>query len=50
MTDQAYDERDDEREARDAARDPTERDEEGKPYDLRATPGGQGGAGLAARR
>jgi hypothetical protein len=33
MTDQAYDERDDEREARDAARYPTERDEEGKPYD-----------------
>ena len=32
MTDQAYDERDDEREAREAARGLTERDEEGKPY------------------
>ena len=32
MTDQAYDERDDEREAREAARGPTEQDEEGKPY------------------
>jgi hypothetical protein len=31
MTDQAYDERDDEREAREAARGPTERHEEGKP-------------------
>jgi hypothetical protein len=33
MTDQAHDERDDEREARDAARDPTARDAEGKPQD-----------------
>jgi hypothetical protein len=33
MTDQAYDERDDEREARKAARGPTERDEEGKQLD-----------------
>jgi hypothetical protein len=33
MTDQAYDERDDEREARGAAGGPTERDEEGKPHD-----------------
>jgi hypothetical protein len=32
MTDQAYDEREDEREAREAARGPTERDEEGEPY------------------
>ena len=32
MTDQAYDERDDEREAQEEARGPTERHEEGKPY------------------
>ena len=32
MTDQLYDERDDERESQEAARGPTEREEEGKPY------------------
>jgi hypothetical protein len=32
MTDQAYDERDDERAAQDAARGPTERDEEGRSH------------------
>jgi hypothetical protein len=33
MTDEAYDERDDEREAQEAARGQTERDEEGKACD-----------------
>lgn len=32
MTDQTYDEREDERDAGDAARGQTEREEEGKPY------------------
>jgi hypothetical protein len=32
MTDQAYDEREDERASQEAARGPTEREEEGKPY------------------
>ena len=39
MTDQLYDERDDEREAQEAARGPTERDEEGKPYTPDDEPG-----------
>jgi hypothetical protein len=47
MTDQAYDERDDEREAREAARDPGERDEEGKP--LRPEGREQGEGELDAR-
>jgi hypothetical protein len=41
MTDQAYDERDDEREAQEGARGPTERDEEGKPYGSDAPEQGQ---------
>jgi hypothetical protein len=42
MTDQLYDEREDEREAQEAARGPTERDEEGKAYTPDATEADEG--------